>query len=444
MIRSVLTGFAIILVLAATTSGQVNFNFTGGGTRAQGMGNAYIALSNDASSPSWNPAGMFAHEKTLGSFAMSSFAPRGDFFNNDFKLAQGGSFSNVSYASFIAPLRVKGHPFVLGISYSRNLEDYQNFGGMADSIMFNAPDDTATISYEEIGNSHGLYNSVNFAFGTRVSNSFTIGAAVNVYTGRGVQSSTSVQTIDSLIPPDKPLQHVLYRSVTNLIDTTTFSGVNFTVGLRRTGERMDLGLIIRTPFSLKYNTGSSIYSVVTYNGSPQGQYSDSSYVEDQLIKYEIPMFVGLGVAYKVKPDWIVAADGEYRAFSGKELKIRDSLRISPSGSNEEFYTSVDPGWKNVFVFRAGTEYVLKTNSPIFPVVPLRAGFGYVPSPWPSFSANGAEETTKSVNLSAGIGVHWTQIYLDAAYTYMSGDYTAGGVKLENRNHQFNFMFTGYF
>ena len=58
---------------------------------------------------------------------------------------------------------------------------------------------------------------------------------------------------------------------------------------------------------------------------------------------------------------------------------------------------------------------------------------------------GDAQTNTALNFSVGTGIHWSQIYLDAAYTYTTTDYEdQSGVTLQSRNHQFNLMFTGYF
>ena len=464
MIRSVLTCFALCLIFTMSAMGQGNevsfdtttyslytFDIVGGGARAQGMGNAYIAVSDDASAASWNPAGLFVQEKPLASFDWGAFMPRGEFLFQGISYNQSGSFDNVGFASFVAPLRVKGHPFVGGLSYTRNSQDFMNGGAEYSGSIINNIFDTTTLNERVVLDNHALLNSVNFAFGTRLYKNVSFGASVNIYTGRAIINRNIVSVIDSLIPADRPNQHVHWINNYREIDTSKYSGVNFTLGFRRQGEKLDLGLVLRTPFSLKSKTGKSMYSLVTYNGAPQGQYSDTTFVDDFVTKVKMPLYIGLGTAYKPNEKSLLAMDFEYRGFSGKKIQVRDSLRISPGGSNEEYFTEVDPGWRNVFTFRIGGEYMMTTNSQIAPKIPIRAGFGYVPTPVTKLEVPtyipvlGDSKTSTALNFSLGTGIHWTQIYLDAAYTYTTTDYEdLSGVTLQSRNHQFNFMFTGYF
>src|SRR5262252_10345012 len=50
----------LALACAATASAQVgvSFNRTGSGARAAGMANAFVAVSDDGTAASWNPAGL--------------------------------------------------------------------------------------------------------------------------------------------------------------------------------------------------------------------------------------------------------------------------------------------------------------------------------------------------------------------------------------------------
>ena len=49
--------FALFLFVALTASAQAQ-TFGGVGTRAEGMGGAFVAVADDASAVYWNPAGI--------------------------------------------------------------------------------------------------------------------------------------------------------------------------------------------------------------------------------------------------------------------------------------------------------------------------------------------------------------------------------------------------
>jgi len=463
MIRSGILAFVIVICLTAVAVGQgvsgyeidttqainlssFTWDIVGGGTRAQGMGNAYIALSDDVSAGSWNPAGLMIQEKPVLGFSWGAFYPRGDYTGLGVALDQTDRFDKLNYASFIAPIRIKGHPFVGGISYTRNFEEYVNGGGATDYIFLNAFDDTAFGDVNVLTDYHAVLNSINFSAGTRVYGQWNMGVGLNIYTGEAIVNQSTRDLLSNYVPIEKAPQHVEALTAIDLIDTINYSGVNFTIGVKRDGERFDFGLVVRTPFSLSYDLGRSVYTLVSYNGAPQGQFSDTTFLDENKIKYEMPMFIGAGIAYNATKDLIVATDFEYRPFSSSKVKVMDSVVISPSGDNEEFFTPADPNWENSFAFRFGLENTFHTGKSIAPNVPVRAGFGVMTLPRHGVDASGNADKVTRLSLSVGTGIHWTYIYLDAAYTYSKHDLTneLAAQELRFREHQLNLMFTGYF
>jgi long-subunit fatty acid transport protein len=134
-------------------------------------------------------------------------------------------------------------------------------------------------------------------------------------------------------------------------------------------------------------------------------------------------------------------DMEFRHFSGAKIDARDSLFIDPGGKNQEFFTKVDPEWNNVFTVRLGGEYLYQTD---VGVIPVRAGFGYVPLPAPNVDLSGDTSTAAGYTLSLGTGIHWNQIHLDWAYTFAASKWEVGIFEQKSHNHHLNFTFTGYF
>ncbi len=74
---SLTRALVLVLVLSSAAFGQYSFDFVGGGARAEGMGNAYLGVSDDVSGVSWNPAGIYAIEKPVLGVSYASLAPRG-------------------------------------------------------------------------------------------------------------------------------------------------------------------------------------------------------------------------------------------------------------------------------------------------------------------------------------------------------------------------------
>jgi len=455
---------ALLLLLAATGLAQddgavssptieaYKFDFTGGGARAEGMGKAFIGVSDDITAGSWNPAGLYIQEKPVLSFSYGSLAPRGSTnmsaYQTISEFDHTGSFNNITSLNFVAPIRIKGHHFVGSFNFTRNFDEFQGYGlYWADSVIIAVFGKEYTVhrDLDHTSELQGGLNSVNIGFGTRLYRNISFGASLNIYTGEIVKDQATIILSDS-VPhyffPGAYLREIVWY---NMIDTNQFSGYNFNIGFKLNGDKVDVGLVLRTPFSMNIKTGRSIYTIVEHGDPIVGEMQivggDTTYFDDLLAKYDVPLMVGVGVAYKANENLLLAADAEYRRFSGGKVDLRDSLKIDPGGHNEEYFTEYDPDWNNVFAVRAGGEYLYQTG---IGLIPIRAGAGYVPVPAPNLDISGGKSTVVSYNFSFGSGIHWSQIYLDWAYTYTTSNWVYGAIEYKNRDHHLNFSFTGYF
>jgi len=484
------------MLLAASGFGQVqgiraglqnfNFDFAGGGARAEGMGKAYIALSDDVTGGGWNPAGLHLHDGPIFGISWGQLSPRGktkaSFLSATTELNHGGSFSSISALNLVAPVRVKGHKFVGSVNYNRNYDEFDvnSFeleASVADSI--NSP------LIEEVGSrlpfytqggvpgrlarsqneqSDGSFDTWNFSFGTMIYKKISFGISANIFAGTIVHH---VLAIDSLSGMDSPLsfnQIATHAISLELIDSIRFSGINFNLGLKYNGERTTAGLMIRTPMSIKAGAVSTLFFVTDLNGLPV----DSTIIltpniDPPLIKYNIPLMIGGGFSHKIKENFLVALDAEYRAYSNSKFKIRDSVKINAAGNNTEFFTDADADtvrtsmWLDGVAIRLGGEYMKETG---LGTIPIRAGISYVPVPPASLDSTRAGEKfadasiVANYNFSIGSGIYWEQIHLNAAYTYTTRsrdvvqfDRDSGENFLSNyefKNHHFSLSFTGYF
>jgi len=451
---------AIFFTLTTTAFCQLaNMDFNGGGARAEGMGKAYIAVSDDISAASWNPAGLFIFEKPVIGISFGSFLPRGSYEFVNHKEDQSGSFSDISMFSFLAPLRVKGHHFVGSICYSKAFNEYNNSVYDSSFVYTDSLNDAANALVAQNTEYEGGPYVINFGFGTRVYDKISFGFSANLYTGKSENVIFQKIVIDSLERPDSYNQEIYFEEDVSVYDTIKFSGVNFTLGFKYNSDKLNAGLIIKTPYDLKVTTDRSTYRVTSYNGLVKDNYTDTIFVDDILQKVEIPMIIGLGGAYNITDNFLVSMDLEYRHYEDHMVKTRTDFNVQPGGDIVETFVEEDPLWQDVMTLRLGTEYTWETGSDLFPTIPIRAGFGYLPLSSSELSVDTitlydslfnvvTTSKTSGVNYSLGLGVHWTQIYLDFAWSYSTfdknNDIVGNEQALKSRNHNFNLTFTGYF
>jgi hypothetical protein len=480
------TALLVTFILTTTALAQeqgLSFNFFGGGARSEGMGQAFLAISNDASAGGWNPAGLYVHEKTLMNFSYSYMMPKGEYtfyatpsLSKSYK--HDATIGAINNWSIISPLRAKNHHFVLNLSYTRNFDAYYMFGERiimpytyfkagADGSYIYLPFSLGygdTLPNAQIDRRGGL-NNINFAFGTRLYDKLSFGFSANIYNGRMVTEELR----------DLGMSYVYQgetysaNSQITLIDTTRYSGFNMTIGLLYAAEKFRAGLAIRTPFNLKGESDSTIYRITTMNNVADAEFTDTVYVDNMTSRIEVPLILGLGIGYNLSEDMLVAADVDIRNFSGKYVKNLDSVLLTAGGERIEFYHNNDYDWSNIIQFRFGMEYLLH---PAFGTVPLRIGFRNEAFPYGNISnyeikyegEKGAtvndssrisyvfeydDEIISGYSVSVGTGVHWSQIQLDVAYTYSTFEQNiylenAQRSKNEWKNHHLNFTFTGYF
>ncbi len=482
---------AILVVLFLTTTAfaqqqGLSFNFFGGGARSEGMGQAFLAVSDDGTAGSWNPAGLYIHEKTLVNFSYSYLMPRGElsYYNNGSlydTYDHEGEYGGINNWHFISPMRIKGHHFVLDFGYTRNFDTYSKF---AESLMPERFDDNPEPNayYDR----HGSINSVQIGFGTRIYKQLSFGLTGNIYYGKVITEEKRYYYDSMMVEDEIP---VVYESNINIYDSSTYTGFNTTLGLLYTGDNLRAGLVLKTPFNLEGEADSTTVWLSTKNGLPYltgGSdvyvdgldtvslhmfYTETAYVDDMTSQLEMPFIIGAGLAYNVRDNWLMSADVEYRAFHGKQIKLLDSLYLSADGDRTEFYTPFDPNWSDVWQFRLGTEYVF--NAP-FAQIPVRVGYRNEEFPEGSIrdvsivyegqKGPGANNDSTRIfyrfdydqnkvvghSLALGFGFHFTQIMLDFAYTYSTYEqeiYTDQEVLLgknEWKDHHINLSFTGYF
>lgn len=487
MVKSLLIAAFLTAILVTAAHGQSeppeiitsklphsSFDFGWGGARAAGMGNAYLGLADDITAGAWNPAGLVVFEGPSLGVSWGATAPSGytnyTVQSNLWRQNHSGSLSSITGLNFVGPFRVKGHAFVGSVNYTRNFEDLMGVGfdsthdEIFQVVRIIIPEiDTFGVDVGTKQILEGGLNSVSFSLGTRVYKNNSFGLGLNIYTGKSIMDSSESAIIDDM-PISPGGQEALWIRNKLVVDTVKFSGWNVTLAYKATGEKFNVGVVLRTPFSLNLNTNRSIYRLSTVNGVPTENLTDTTFFDNQLTKYTMPLTVSGGVAYKIRDNAVLTMDAEYRNFGSLIYKRRDSLFIDPAGNNEEFFTDIDPNWNSTFSMRFGGEYRWESS---IGTIPLRAGLGLIPIPWPnkaeSKSPQGSlsfphlvflpfvkalnnDDTPIRYTFSAGSGIHWSQIMLDWSYTYSTVERNWGSdiVSAQMNDHHFGFTFTGVF
>jgi len=450
----------LLMVLIEIAPGQAYYgldrNWLGSGVRAQSMGGAFIALADDASAITWNPAGLIQTLDPQISFSYSYTNPNATI-ELDYGNYSSGQFGvndnlfRIDYATFVAPLTIREHQFTASIAYQRLDEithaDIQNPYIYVPVIYFQW--DSVVVSHLEESITGGM-DVVNLGFGTTVKGGLAVGAAANIYIGTADESwNVAAEWMDTK-GAGQYEQDVrrLFRAH-SLLDIS-YSGFNMTFGLHYTWNELKIGAVAKTPFEItrKYDviqndtiweTATDLYVIV-----PQSDKSDF-FLTDNKLKLEQPLTLGIGLAYNIKPNFIVSGDFEWRRFGTTNISVLDSSFIRSSGEKDEFFTEYHSGLRNAGEGRIGFEYTLESDKAN---IPIRGGFRYIQhyDADVDMTATAYGRTEDQIfiisqgialgdrmtayALSGGTGVHWDRIWLDAGFEYYTQDRTVIGADID--------------
>jgi len=394
---------ALLLTLAIVSltafAQEMNFNLMGSGARALGMGGAFIAMSDDASAITWNPAGLTQLIKPevgiMGGFKMETATLNGDEWYSN-------SHSTIDFASLVMPISTGFSNLVLAAAYHNMIDVYWDYSYADTSI------DSITIISSKVS---GAYSAITPAIAIDLP-MIAMGVATDIW----------------FKGPTSEYKYYYEASDTNTWDYTRTKnyevmGVGVVLGglITPPGGFIKIGATMRLPFQMKYNTEYNVHAIGT------GMYTnfDTTYVDSAILHW--PMMLGFGVALNFS-SLTFSIDYEMRKYSNMEVE-----------QNGTTYNNDLPDCNQ---FRVGLEYLLSLG-PI--VIPFRIGFMTDPRTYfntDSFGNEGDQVIGKYITF--GTGLLLPNINLDFSMQIGPSSYTLSGydVTQSNVNILASFVFRG--
>jgi len=220
----------------------------GSGARALGQ-SAFIAVADDATAASWNPAGLINLERPEASFVGAWKTVRGSPSSRTDSLSfdpQSWSLGEVNFLSYAHPLRIGSTDAVLSVNYHQ----VYDFGLRAHYVVEDEPEGEAERGdirrYEE--GAEGAVSAYSLAGGLSVPDhpEVALGASFNWY---------SQSLLDGYARRVEQVEYAngsFYRQTREVLDD--FRGYNFTLGLlwnlyERQENLLTLGFVCHTPFT---------------------------------------------------------------------------------------------------------------------------------------------------------------------------------------------------
>jgi len=402
MTKKILVAAVAALFLLPSFAPANGFNLNGLGSRAQGMGGAYVSLANDFSAVFWNPAGAAGFKQKTFGFFVNDLIPTNTYRLEilipevpDIDAKTKTSHYLGLLAGFYMPVSSK---VVLGLGVSTPSlygtkwtgDDFTGLAGGASYIWMSK---VAVLSLSPM-------------VAVKLSEAVSVGAAINF--NHGV-FNLKKPAGTSVAPPqiDAPLAAGL-ADLGQYEETMNGWSFGATLGLLvKPIEDLSVGLTVRTPSTMSFN-GSALLSYASLYGIPD----TSDLVRDM----PWPLWVAGGVSFRPFERLLLSADVHWTQWSKLDELTTDYLDpVWADLAEVDGRDVIVFDWRDTTQIRFGLEYTLN------PTTALRAGYYHDPAPGPESTLNVLLPTHTFESFSVGVGKTVGDLQLDFGLEYMAGN-----------------------
>jgi long-subunit fatty acid transport protein len=393
-----------------------SLNPVGSGARALAMGGAFIALADDATAASWNPAGL-KHLLRPEVSIVGSYNHRTEHFSFDQPSSSSNRYSltgqNLNYLSLAYPFTWRNNNFVVSFNYQNlySLDRRMHFQWNYLDANSDLEGDYK-VSYKQEGNLKAVSPAVAVFLTPRLFLGTTLNFWSDDLSDNGWIEHYSKSA--SLQISGQPVE-----SYEEWTDRYAFSGFNMNFGLLwDIDQYLTLGAVLKTPFTarLKHKGESLVHRV--WPSEPQ--YSTIEYHPPRTDSQKLSLPLSYGIGLAVRPSDRLTFDLDfYRIeWDGYVLYDAGGREIDPITSLPKKESSIKP----THHIRFGGEYVFLLQRVI---LSSRLGLFYDPEP-----ARGQPNDFFGFGLGAGITAG--PVALDWAFQYRFGHEVEGdSIKGEN-------------
>jgi long-chain fatty acid transport protein len=404
---------ALASSVCASTALANGFNLNGVGSKAIGMGGAFIGLADDPSAVFWNPAGLTQTSRpTLYGFEMN-LIPTGTY---KWTYSALGVNIDAQTKSKLYPVGAVGYIQPLGKKWIVGLTGYVPAGTGAtwNGVDLVSYPGLKGASYE--WESYLAVISAGPVIAYRASDKVSVGATLTVNRG------TLKLRRPGLGQYKEDLGAWAYGA---------------TLGLHaKPSEKVSFGLTFRTPSTLKFSGDGTMSGTAVVTAPLTTVLGIANVPGASTVKREAtwPIWAGAGVALKPTDKLTFTADAQYTNWKKVDvvsavysdpawlavqnppaaLKQHPLLGPTVTALSTAFNQDFNLNWKDAVQLRVGVQYALdKTWS-------LRAGYYYDPSPSPVETLNILlPEATYNV-LTLGFGAKTGHLTFDACFETLLG------------------------
>jgi hypothetical protein len=440
MARSILCSLLLLLApasLAAQSLQNVllrnSFNPVGAGARGAGMAGAFIAVADDGTAASFNPAGL-AQVRRIEAAVV--------YFDSTLVSSLNGAQPNaaeerarhgvIDFVGVAVPFKVRNRRLTMQLAYQRAVDLYGlgNARVSTPYVHVDPPLATVPVDLAETvtldATQSGALHVASLSGGYELGDHFLVGASVNLWLGKW--TATGTETADAHLRGEGfAFDH--REMVYDYEHGSSFNGQNVGLGVLWRSRRLQAGAVLRWPFSGAYHLDEqNTETDYDYDEQAQPPQNVDTRVRSRL---RWPRSAGVGLAFRPFSRLTLAADVVISEWSQAVIEnLPNGALLTPQTTDsqgaplQDHY--VDRNFFDLFPasrsftadsgeMRLGAEYLL--TLPRF-VLPLRAGLFRERSPVLDL---GAEKARLVRGFSFGFGINTNRFVWDLAYQWRSSE-----------------------
>jgi len=391
----------------------------GSGARAAGSGGAFLAVADDATAASWNPAGLVQLERPEFSVVLTNMT-----YGHDPDSGGTTDWSNefgLNYLSAVYPFDLFGTNVVVSLNYQQEYDFTKEFEYAHAGAFSNGGIELEYAEQIEFDRDGGI-SSVTPACAVQVTPRFSLGAAVDFYVderfgGKTYRQKTGSTGSGRITFPDAGDPTDFMFSASRTVRARNFSGTGATFGaLYDLTPKCSVGFRLDIPFSAEADGVDEqhiVQTIITDTPSglvPSTTETDSRTSADQ--RFRFPTTWGAGVAYRFSDALTLMGDVTRVEQDQFEIKQEGREWVHPATGDDS--SDVDA----THTVRLGAEYLIIRERVFYPI---RCGVFYDQEP-------AAGHPNDYWGLALGSGLATDRFRIDAAYQLRMGNgVEVGGV-----------------
>lgn len=407
---------------------------TGSGARALGQGGAFIAVADDATAASWNPAGLIQLESPEASIVGSFLVTDQDFSVGPDAMDAGISIGDedvtrwdVNFMSMAYPFRFLNTNFVAALNYHQ-IADFHMDLSFNQSLEDTSPPPSIIDQNINFKSSGGV-GALSPGIAMLISPKLAFGLTVNIFDDEFFKSHGWTESITASGQGELGNTNfsTLFKSKTSSRD---YHGVNVSLGVlwdvwEKESKLLTFGAVFHSPFTARFDQRTKAFTQTLF----EGQDAQTLPVFDQKsrVKLDTPMSIGLGLGFRYTDSLSFSFDVTWTDWSEwvQKVKVSDTPppfgqwnNSRPIGGGTE-HDEID----DTVAVRFGTEYLIFREKE---VLALRGGLFYEPRPSlgdpDEYDEHGNPtdfngDPTDVWGFSLGVGFSTKRFSLDAAYQF---------------------------